>query len=179
MLLFLAQKSSSRDFPGGPVAKTDPCRHPSTGGPGSTPCQGTRSHMPQLRVRVPQRKIPHVTSKTQHSQINKLKKSPALRPRCQCGPWSGAGWAPPQRRCPAPAPPWEVSGRGLWGSMGRGAHFRKSVLQHALHHLSHLREEQSLHHPRSPWGRRAQASLIATLCPACPGHVRAPTRSPG
>ena len=28
MLLFLTPKSSSRDFLGGPVAKTDPCRIP-------------------------------------------------------------------------------------------------------------------------------------------------------
>ena len=36
----------SMDFPGGPVAKTlcSPCM-----GPGSSPGQGTRSHMPQLR----------------------------------------------------------------------------------------------------------------------------------
>ena len=29
----------------------------STGGPGSIPDQGTRAHMPQLRVRMPQLKI--------------------------------------------------------------------------------------------------------------------------
>ena len=32
-------------------------------GLGSIPGQGTRSHMPQLRVRVPQLKIPHATTK--------------------------------------------------------------------------------------------------------------------
>ena len=32
---------------------------PKAGGPGSIPAQGTRSHMPQLRVLMPQLKIPH------------------------------------------------------------------------------------------------------------------------
>ncbi|TEA28872.1 hypothetical protein DBR06_SOUSAS4010089, partial [Sousa chinensis] len=36
---------------------------PNAGSPGSIPGQGTRSHMPQLRVRVPQLKIPHATTK--------------------------------------------------------------------------------------------------------------------
>ncbi|TEA23206.1 hypothetical protein DBR06_SOUSAS5510012, partial [Sousa chinensis] len=31
-------------------------RTPNAGGPDSTPGQGTRSHMPQLRVRMPQLK---------------------------------------------------------------------------------------------------------------------------
>ena len=44
---------------------------PNVGGPGSIPGQGTRPHMPQLRVCMPQLKIPSVTTKTQHSQINK------------------------------------------------------------------------------------------------------------
>ena len=54
-----------RDFPGGPVAKTprSQCK-----GPG----QGTRSHMPQLRVRMPQLKILHAATKTQHSETNKI-----------------------------------------------------------------------------------------------------------
>ena len=38
-----------RGFRGGPVAKT-----PSAGDLGSIPVQGTRSHMLQLRVRMPQ-----------------------------------------------------------------------------------------------------------------------------
>ena len=42
-----------------------------TGGPSSIPGQGTRSYTLHLRVRMPQLKIPHVTTKTQHSQINK------------------------------------------------------------------------------------------------------------
>ena len=35
------------------------------GGPGAIPGPGTRSHMLQLRVRMPQVKIPHATSKTE------------------------------------------------------------------------------------------------------------------
>ena len=44
---------------------------PNAGGPGSIPGQGTKSHMLQLRVRMPQLKVPRATTKTQHSQINK------------------------------------------------------------------------------------------------------------
>ena len=40
------------------------------GGLGSIPGQGTRSHMLQLRVHMPQLKIPHTTTKTWHSQIS-------------------------------------------------------------------------------------------------------------
>ncbi|TEA36880.1 hypothetical protein DBR06_SOUSAS32310013, partial [Sousa chinensis] len=36
---------------------------PNAGGLGSIPGQGTRSHMSQLRVRMPQLKIPHATTK--------------------------------------------------------------------------------------------------------------------
>ena len=53
-----------RDFPGGPVAKTTLCSQ--CRDMGSTPGQGTRFHMPQL-------KLPHTTTKMGHSQINKLK----------------------------------------------------------------------------------------------------------
>ena len=35
------------DFPGGPVAKTPPSN---AGGPGLIPGQGTRSHVPQLKI---------------------------------------------------------------------------------------------------------------------------------
>ena len=94
---------------------------PSTEGPGLTPGQGTRSQMPQLKVCMPQRKIPHVTSKTQHSQ-KKKKKGPLQGQGVNVVPGLEPGWAPSQPRHPAPAPPWEVSGRGLWGTMGRGAH---------------------------------------------------------
>ena len=46
------------DFPSSPTAKT-----PHVRGPGLFPGEGTRSHMPQL-------KILHDTTKTWHSQIN-------------------------------------------------------------------------------------------------------------
>ena len=48
------------DFPGGPLVKTlsSQCR-----GQGSVPGEGTRSHMPQLKISC-------ATTKTQHSQIN-------------------------------------------------------------------------------------------------------------
>ncbi|TEA16676.1 hypothetical protein DBR06_SOUSAS20610068, partial [Sousa chinensis] len=43
-------------------------RAPSAGGPGSIPGQGTRSHIPQLRVRMPRLKIPHAATKRSHVQ---------------------------------------------------------------------------------------------------------------
>ena len=54
------QEGESRDFPGGPVAKSprSQCR-----GPGSIPGLGTRSHMLQLRVHIPQLKVPYATMK--------------------------------------------------------------------------------------------------------------------
>ena len=59
---FLHQNGPKRDFPGGPVAKT-PCFQ-CRGALGSIPGQGTKFHTLQL-------KVPSVTTKTQHSQINK------------------------------------------------------------------------------------------------------------
>ena len=44
---------------------------PNAGGLGLIPGQGPRSDMPQLRVLMPQLKIPHTKIKTQYSQINK------------------------------------------------------------------------------------------------------------
>ena len=44
---------------------------PHAGGLGSIPGQGTRSHMPQLRVHTQQLKIPHTATKTQCRQMNK------------------------------------------------------------------------------------------------------------
>ena len=41
-------------------------------GLGSIPVQGTRSHMPELRVQMPKLKILYATTKTRHSQINKF-----------------------------------------------------------------------------------------------------------
>ncbi|TEA29726.1 hypothetical protein DBR06_SOUSAS510336, partial [Sousa chinensis] len=40
---------------------------PNAGGSGSIPGQGTRSHMLQLKVRMPQLKIPHTTTKILHA----------------------------------------------------------------------------------------------------------------
>ena len=52
------------DFPGGPVVKTlsSQCR-----GQSSMPGEGTRSHMPQLKISC-------AATKTQHSQINTFRK---------------------------------------------------------------------------------------------------------
>ena len=46
-------------------------RAPSVVDPGCIPGQGTRSHMPQLRVHMLQLKILHAETKTWHSQKNK------------------------------------------------------------------------------------------------------------
>lgn len=83
--------------------------------------------------------------------------------------------APPPPRHPSQAPTWEVSGTRMQGSTGRGAHCRKVVLQHALQHLGHLREEQTLHQPVGVPGRRiAQASHHPTQdAPRAPGSPRA------
>ena len=43
---------------------------PNVGGPDSIPSQGTRSHMLQPRVHMPQLKIPHAANKTWYVQIN-------------------------------------------------------------------------------------------------------------
>ena len=50
-----------RDSSGGPVARTP--HSPKAGGLGSIPGQGTRSHMLQPRVHMPQLKIPHPVMK--------------------------------------------------------------------------------------------------------------------
>ena len=47
-------------FPRGPVVRLSA---PTAGGLGSIPGQGTRSHMPQLRVYMQKLKIPHVVTK--------------------------------------------------------------------------------------------------------------------
>ena len=47
---------------------------PIAGGPGSIPDQGTRSHLPQLRVHMLKLRFPHTATKTQCSQINIFKK---------------------------------------------------------------------------------------------------------
>ena len=53
-----------------PVAQWLGCCTLNVGGPGSIPGQGTRGHMLQLRVRVPQLRNSPVATKTQCSQIN-------------------------------------------------------------------------------------------------------------
>ena len=59
------------NFPGGPVAKT-PCFQGR--GRGLVPSQGTRFHMPQLRVHsCNEDRRAHVPQLMPHSQINKLK----------------------------------------------------------------------------------------------------------
>ena len=48
--------NARRDFPGGPVAKTL-CSQYRVSDPGSIPGQGTRFHMPQLRVHMLQLRV--------------------------------------------------------------------------------------------------------------------------
>ena len=57
-----------RDFPGGPGAKMPRSQ---TGGLGSILDQGTRSHVWQLRVHMPQLKTTHAAAKTWDRQIDK------------------------------------------------------------------------------------------------------------
>ncbi|TEA32556.1 hypothetical protein DBR06_SOUSAS4910043, partial [Sousa chinensis] len=44
-------------------------RAPKAGGPGSIPGQGTRAYMLQLRVCMPQLKIPHAATKDSMPQL--------------------------------------------------------------------------------------------------------------
>ena len=60
------------NFPAGPVAKTP---SPNAGGLGLIPSQGTRSHMPQLRIRTLQLKDP--ASHNQRSQVLQLRPNAA------------------------------------------------------------------------------------------------------
>ena len=62
--LFKRLKDQYRNFPGGPVAKN---HTPNAEDPGLIPGQGTRSHRPQLRL-----KILSASTKTWGSQINEL-----------------------------------------------------------------------------------------------------------
>ena len=64
-------------------------RHaPNAGGLGSIPGQGTRSLMLQLRVCMPELKIPRATTKTQHSQINTYSKQQSEYNFPACPPYS-------------------------------------------------------------------------------------------
>ena len=60
LLQSLLSKRNTRDFPGGPVAKT---RHSNAGDLDSILGQRTRSHMPQLTVCMPLLKIPYAAMK--------------------------------------------------------------------------------------------------------------------
>ena len=64
-------RKNGRDFPDGSVAKT--LNTPYAGDPGLIPGQETRFHTPQLRVCLVQLSILRATTKTRHSQINKIK----------------------------------------------------------------------------------------------------------
>ena len=78
-----------------------------------TPGQGTRSQMPQLRVCMPQRKIPHVTSKTQHSQKKKKKVSSKAKVSMWSLDWSRNGLHLSPDTLPQPRP-----GRSQEGGCG-------------------------------------------------------------
>ena len=55
------------DFPGGPETNI---LHYNSGALGSIPGQGTKSHMPQLRMFMPQLNIPHVARKTEDTKCH-------------------------------------------------------------------------------------------------------------
>ena len=57
------------DFPGGPVAMT---LHSQCRDPGLIPIEGTRSHMPQLRVHRVRLKIPHAATTMEDPTCCKL-----------------------------------------------------------------------------------------------------------
>ena len=56
---------------------------PMQGGPGSIPVQGTSSHRPQVRVGMSQLMILSATTKTQHSQINRLTRGGGVKRTCR------------------------------------------------------------------------------------------------
>ena len=93
-MVFCIKSSQEGDFHGGPVAKTmcSQCR-----GPRLTPDQGTRSHMLQLRTRILQLRILHVSTKTWCSQINikNIKSSQEVKQDMNCWVWKWRGccWA--------------------------------------------------------------------------------------
>ena len=104
---------------------------PNAGGPGSIPDQGTQSFMLQLRVCVPQLKLPHAATQAQHSQ--KKKKN-------HCGYYVGNGlcieasnyWSnASERQCSLEQSDW--SGKGEKGSDSK--HILKVQLIEFLHRL--------------------------------------------
>ena len=168
-----------------------------------TPGQGTRSHMPQLRVRMTQRKIPHATSKTKHSQINKFLKKVQLQGQgVSVVPGVEPGWAPSQPRCLAPTPPWESQEGGCQGAWGgvptAGSQFcsmpftvsgisersRPSITQESLGEessgITHCHPLSCIPRPRQ--GAHPIHRANPSFSPAVPGHLpvvelhKAPTR---
>ena len=65
---FIPSKHKLQGLPWDSRAKTPSSR---AGGSGSMPGQGSRSHIPQLRICTSQLNIPSASAKTQHSQIDK------------------------------------------------------------------------------------------------------------
>ena len=60
---------SNKQMEGFPLVQWLRLCFPNAGGPGSIPCQGTRSHMPKLRVCMSILKIPYAATKAQYSLI--------------------------------------------------------------------------------------------------------------
>ena len=97
---------------------------PNAGGLGAVPGWGTRSHILQLRVCMPQLKSPHAAAKTGHSLINikRKKKEKALR-------WNQSGKEPRKNvlccgesRCKGPDVCLEIERRLVrwsWCTQGR------------------------------------------------------------
>ena len=68
----LLERLESEMHPGtSPVVQLLRLHSPNAGDPGSIPGQGTRCHMPQLSIHMPQIKVLHATTKTWPSQQNK------------------------------------------------------------------------------------------------------------
>ena len=83
---------------------------------GSIPGQGTRSHMPQIRVCMLHLKIPTVATKTQYSQIKKL----IFLRKVNWGPvacW-GLWWELSYQQKTWPTHPSSCNLRGLWFGEG-------------------------------------------------------------
>ena len=65
------QFENRTEISGIPLCLVVRTQHMQCQGPSLIPGQGTRSHMLQLRVHMPQLKILQATTKTDHSQLNK------------------------------------------------------------------------------------------------------------
>ena len=77
------------------------CHVPNARSPGSILGQGIRSHVPQLRVCMTQLKIPRVTTKTWHSQINDANNKEGVAPETVSGTHAHQGV------CECIVPQWE------------------------------------------------------------------------